>query len=213
MIRKEVRIKLEKDKSIEKNVFSFDYYKAKNKEDVRFSLFNHLMTHKDTVIHINTNMTVSLKPSEDRDTVIKFRDMCEKDNLDFSLNPAERTGKEGFLGKFLAKEENKIPAYNILIYIPAGRFNKDIFNKYLKTYFFRAGIGFNKENFSRIKSDYEIGLLTADNFYKIFEYDLFDAFEFSHIKIISDMMDIKELDDIVYQDDSRHLQNPSGNSE
>jgi hypothetical protein len=77
------------------------------------------MEKRNTLLQINTNMSVSLKPSEDRDMIMKFRDNCEKDSFAFSLNPIERSGNSGVLGKLMSREENKIPAYDFLMYIPS----------------------------------------------------------------------------------------------
>ena len=196
MFGKKIRIRQEKDKTIEKKVYSFDYYKSEDKKSTRFDLFNYFMKDRNTLIHINTNMTASVSPKKDRDNVLRFKESAEKDNIDFYLSPAARENNNGFLGKIVNRENNKLPAYNILLYLPAGTFTKDIFDKYFCTYFFRAGIGFKSEDYQKIKSDFETGLLTSGEFHKIFEYDFFDAFEFNHIKIISDMIDIKDLTNI-----------------
>ncbi len=194
MFGKKIRIRQEKDKSIEKKVYSFDYYKSDDKKSTRFDLFNFFMKDRNTLIHINTNMTVSVSPKQDRDNVIKLKERSEIDNIDFHLSPAARENNGGFLGKIINRENSKLPAYNILMYFPAGSFTKEIFDNYMCTYFFRAGIGFESGNYSKIKTDFETGLLTSGEFYKVFEYDIFDAFEFNHIKIISDMINIKDFE-------------------
>ena len=196
MFNKKIRIRQEKDKSTEKKIFSIDYYKAENKKCRRFDLFNHFMKDRNTVIHINTNFTASVPPSEDRENLINFRNMCEKDNLDFYMSPAARENRGGVLGKIIKKEESKFPAYNILMFIPSGSFTKEIFDSYMCTYFFRAGTGFEAENYEKIKSDFKTGLLTSDEFYKMFDYDIFDAFEFNHMKIISDKITETDLKSI-----------------
>lgn len=196
MLKHKIKIRQEKDSKTDKKVFSLDYYKAENKPDARFDLFNHFMKERNTVIHINTNFTASVPPSEDRNNVIKLRDMCEKDNIDFYMSPAARENRGGFLGRIINKEESKIPAYNILILIPSGCFTKELFDRYMCTYFFRAGIGFKTESYERIKSDFNSGLLTSDEFYKLFDYDFFDAIEFNHMKLVSDIITEKHLKNI-----------------
>ena len=156
------------------------------------------MEGRNTLLQINTNMTVSLKPSEDRDIIMKFRDNCEKDSFEFSMNPIERNNTSGVLGKFMSREENKIPAYDFLMYIPSGSLNLEVFEKYMNTYFFRAGIGFKGAEYSNIVSDYKSGLFSCNNFYTRFEYDLFDAFEFNHIKLITDKLDKNDFNDKIF---------------
>lgn len=189
---------LEKDKNITKSVFSVDYYKAKNKDEIRYKLFSYLMETRNTLLQINTNMTVSLKPSQDRDIIMKFRDYCENDNFAYSLNPIERNSSSGVLGKFMSRDENKIPAYDFLMHIPSGSLNMKVFGKYMNTYFFRAGIGFQGSDYENIISDYKSGLFSHNNFYTRFEYDLFDAFEFNHIKLITDKLDKNDFNDKIF---------------
>ena len=196
MLKHKIKIRQEKDGKTDKKVFSLDYYKAENKPDARFDLFNYFMKERNTVIHINTNFTASVPPSEDRNNVINLRDMCEKDNIDFYMSPAARETRGGFLGRIINKDESKFPAYNILLFLPAGSFSKYIFERYLCTYFFRAGIGFQTDDYESIKSDFSTGLLTSEEFYKIFDYDFFDAFEFNHMKLISDIITEKDLKNI-----------------
>ncbi len=196
MSKKEVRVKTEKDKNTDKSVFSIDYFSSPDKENTRFNLYSYLMESRNTVLHINTNMSASVSPEKDRDNVIALRDMCSEDNFDFYMAPAARENSGGFLGKFLNKEGNKHTAYNILINIPEKTFNRDIFDRYMCSYFIRLGIGFETDKYDSIKSDFQTGLLVPDEFYRVFEYDLFDAFEFNHIKLISDTVSKTELERI-----------------
>ncbi len=197
MFGREVRIKEENRGKNGKSVFTLDYYKSSDKLKTRFRLYSSLMNGNNTVLHINTNMSSSsISPEEDRDTVIKLKNMCADDSLDFSMSPAARENSSGVLGRIL-NSSNQLPAYNILIFIPSGFFSSDIFKKYMNTYFIHSGIGFNADDYETIRSDFLKGLVTPEDFPGIFEYDLFDAFDFSHMRIISDRITRNDLEKTV----------------
>ena len=88
-----------KIKKLKKKFFLLIITRLKILNSTRFDLFNHFMKDRNTVIHINTNFTASVPPPEDRDNVIKIRDMCDMDNMDFHLSPAERENNGGFPGQ------------------------------------------------------------------------------------------------------------------
>jgi hypothetical protein len=75
----------------------------------------------------------------------------------------------------------------------------EVFEKYMNTYFFRAVIGFEGTEYDNIISDYKNGLFSHNNFYTRFEYDLFDAFEFNHIKLITDKLDKNDFNDKIFK--------------
>ncbi len=190
-------IKSIQDRKTGKNIISVDYFRVADRGKTRFSILSYLIEDRNTIVHINTNLTSSplLVPSEERDIIISFCENCSRDNFTCIMNPVPRTEKNGVFGKFFSKGAADIPAYDFMMLIPAGSFSREIFEKYMCTFFFSAYAGFELSEYDIIISDYKTAMITPENMHTRFDIEIFDAFEFNHMKIVSDRLDKKDFTD------------------
>jgi hypothetical protein len=176
------KVKIKKDKKLDRTVIDFFKLNNKNKEDFRFNILDTLIKGQQLFVMINTNLCCSIDNSVPMNNIKIIEKYIVDRGYDNIIIPIENTNRKSVFGIRLG--DNKNSSYKLGFIVPSDNFNRDLFDKLFNIYDVEIGIGLVKSKEETLE-DFRKGYLDKLFNNEYLENSIFMGIMFD--KIITDM--------------------------